>query len=321
MKIPRLLFFLLSILAVAAPLRADELRLANGDRLTGTVVRLAGGVLTFKTANGELQVPWKDVTALTTDHPLLVTRTGAEPQLLALRVAGDPADLAGIVAIETPSPAVVWHGGASAGLLATGGNTDVNSLRLDGEVTARTARDRYTASALVNRAKNADVETARNWSTAFDYNRFLSKRLFADGSLILTNDRFRDLDLRTAVSGGVGYEAWTAPMGTLSVNGGLGYVRENFATDPDDSYTALKEAVKLDLLFLAKRLQVFHHHDGYFGVTGHDNLFFRMQNGARVSLVGGLVSTVESDVDYDRSPSPGRVKTDRTFALTFGYRF
>ena len=317
----RLLLVLLSSLAFAVPLRADELRLANGDRLTGTVVRLAEGILTFKTPNGELQVPWKDVTALTTDHPLLVRRTGAEPQLLALRVAGTPADLAGIVAIETPAPPVEWHGGASAGLLTTGGNTDVNSLRVDGEVTARTRHDRYLASALVNHAKNADVETARNWSTSFDYDRFLSKRLFVDGSLILANDRFRDLDLRTAVSGGVGYDAWNAPRGTLSVDGGFGYVRENFATSPDDDYAALKEAVKLDLLFLAKRLQVFHHHDGYFGVTGQDNLFFRAQNGVRVALVGGLVSTAEWDVNYDRRPSPGRVKTDRTFAFTFGYRF
>jgi hypothetical protein len=30
---------------------------------------------------------------------------------------------------------------------------------------------------------------------------------------------------------------------------------------------------------------------------------------------------VQLDLDYDRSPSPGRSDTDRTFALTFGYRF
>ena len=316
----RTLLLIVVTLACARVAVADELRLANGDRLTGTVVTLASGTLTFKTANGELKIPWKDVAALTTDGQFLVTREGSEPQLMAVS-ATDPAGLAGIVAIEAPAPAVQWHGGASAGLISTGGNTDVNSLRLDGEATARTRRDRYTASAQVNRAKNADVETARNWSTSFAYDRFLSKRLFANGSLILTNDRFRDLDLRTAIGAGIGYDVWTAPAGTLSVNGGIGYVRENFATAPDDSFTALREAAKLDLVFLAERLQVFHHHDGYFGVTGHDNLFFRAQNGARVSIAAGLVSTVEWDVDYDRSPSPGHVKTDRTFALTFGYRF
>ena len=311
-----------ALLLSIAPASADELRLANGDRLTGTVVSLSSGVLTFKTPNGDLQVPWKDVTSLTTDRPLLVTREGSEPQMMALRgAAGISGGASSIVAIATPEPPIVWHGGASAGLLATGGNTDVNSLRLDGEATARTPRDRYTMSALVNRASDHSALTARNWTGSFAYDRFLSKRLFANGSIILTNDRFRDLDLRTAVGGGVGYEVWEAPMGTLSANGGLAWVRENFSTTPDTTYAAAHEAAKLDLLFLQKRVQAFHHHDGYFGLTGHDNLFFRMQNGVRLAIVAGLVSTAEVDTDYDRSPAPGRKHTDRTFSLTFGYRF
>jgi hypothetical protein len=69
------------------------------------------------------------------------------------------------------------------------------------------------------------------------------------------------------------------------------------------------------------RVQLFHNHDGYFGVTGDDNLFFRTQNGARVGLAAGFVTTLQLDLDYDKSPAPGRKNTDRTFALTFGYRF
>jgi hypothetical protein len=46
-----------------------------------------------------------------------------------------------------------------------------------------------------------------------------------------------------------------------------------------------------------------------------------MKNGVRLGLIGGLVTTAQLDLDYDRSPSPGRQNTDQTFALTFGYRF
>jgi hypothetical protein len=46
-----------------------------------------------------------------------------------------------------------------------------------------------------------------------------------------------------------------------------------------------------------------------------------MQNGVRFGLVGGLVATAQLDLDYDASPAPGHRNTDRTFALTFGYRF
>lgn len=316
----KLRFLVMSaFLLVAVPAAADELRLTNGDRYTGTVVRLADGTLTFKTANGELHVPWKDVAGLRTEAPLMVTRGGALPQSAV--VSGEAADLADITAIEPPAPPIEWKGGASAGLLASSGNTDVNTLRMDGDVNARTRADRYTASGILNRSTNASVETTRNWNTAFGYDRFVSRRLFIEGSLILTNDKFRDLTLRTAAGVGLGYDVWKGPNGTLSVNGGYGYVRENFTIAPDDSYSALREAVKLDLTFAGSRLGAFHHHDGYFGVSGDNKSFFRAQNGLRAAIVKGFVATLEWDVDYNRSPSPGRKTTDRTLSLTFGYRF
>jgi hypothetical protein len=46
-----------------------------------------------------------------------------------------------------------------------------------------------------------------------------------------------------------------------------------------------------------------------------------MQNGVRLAVVSGFVTTAQVDIDYDRSPAAGRVSTDRSFSLTFGYRF
>ena len=59
----------------------------------------------------------------------------------------------------------------------------------------------------------------------------------------------------------------------------------------------------------------------YFGLEGDDNLFFKTSNGVRLTIVGNFITTLQLDVDYDASPSPGRDTTDRTVALTFGYRF
>jgi putative salt-induced outer membrane protein YdiY len=322
MKTLRYALAFFTLLVLAGPAAADEVRLANGDRLTGTVVSLAEGTLTFKTPHGDLKVPWTDVTALRMDTPLLVRTATAPAQLMTLdSTAGTGPALADILEIAAPAPAVTWNGGANAGLLKTGGNTDISSVRLDGELTARTRADRYTASGVVNRAHDDGRDTAENWTAAFTYSRFLTERLFVDANAIFTNDRFRDLDLRSAVGVGLGYQVWETPVVSLSLNGGFGWVDENFDASPDDSYSALKESAKLDVFFANRRLNVFHHHDGYFGVTGEDNLFFRAQNGLRFALTAGLVSTIQLDVDYDRSPAPGRVNTDRSFAFTLGYRF
>jgi putative salt-induced outer membrane protein YdiY len=302
----------------ASPAFADEVQLKNGDRFSGDIIRLEGGKLAFKTAHGELAIPWADVTALSGNKELLIRMAGEkEPRLMALN--GSP--LSDITSITLPEPPLVISGGANAGFLSSGGNTDINNTRLDGEVVARARVNRYTFTGTVNRAKDVERETARNASITARYDRFLTSRLFVNANGIFTNDRFRDLDLRTAVGGGVGYQLLETALTRLSVEGGLGYVNENFESAEDDRYAALREAAKLDVLVVGDRVVVFHMHDGYFGVTGEDNLFVKMQNGIRFGLVGNLVTTAQLDLDYDRSPAPGRKTTDRTFALTFGYRF
>lgn len=107
----------------------------------------------------------------------------------------------------------------------------------------------------------------------------------------------------------------------LSVEGGYGHVNENYSTQADTSYHALRETTSFDLFLAGKRINPFHRNDTFFGFTGDDNLFVHMRNGLRLSIVGGLVATIEYDLDYDKSPAPGRKTTDHSTGFTFGYRF
>ena len=327
----RFALVLILISSIAAPAAADEVRLANGDRLTGRVVSLAGGTLTFSTPNGDLRIPWTRVTALSVDEPILATLTTAPAASVTIVVSPDAGRvtltpgggvaLADITALARPEPAVVVDGGANAGFVSSSGNTDVNSLRLDGDVVARAGANRYTASAAVTRAEDRDVETARNWSGAFKYDRFVSARMFVNANAIFTSDRFRDLDLRTALGTGLGYQVLQTPVVTLTADAGLGWVNENLEAGIEDRYTAARESAALTITAIPNHVQFFHQHDGYFGVTGDDNLFVTMQNGVRIGLAAGFVTMLRLDLDYDRSPSPGRRNTDQTFAFTLGYRF
>lgn len=302
---------------LASPLSADELRLKNGDRYSGTVVQLAGGTLTFKTAHGTLDIPWADVDALTVDETILLTTADG----VEVSRAGGVIDVIGTTALRRPEPPMSISGGAAAGFVKTGGNTEVNSIRVDADAVMRLRENRYTLGAALNRAKTAGVETARNWTGSARYDRFVSERLFLNANAILTNDPFRDLDLRTALGAGIGYQFLDTPVLKFSVDGGGAYVNENFDTAADDSYGAVREGAKLDVLLASERVTLFHRHDGYFGVTGDDNLFVNTQNGVRLALAAGFVTSVQLDTEYDRSPAPGRRSSDRTWALTLGYRF
>jgi len=316
---------------VALPARADEVRLKNGDRITGVTTSLAAGTLSFKAAGGDLKVAWADVTSLAIEQPMLVT-VGTAPPTSALFAAADangrvtlvpggPVALSDIVALSRPQPAWVITGGGGAGIVETAGNTQVNNVRLSGDVVAKGAADRYTLSAIATHANDRGVETARNWSITGKYDRFLTARLFANANANFTNDRFRDIDLRSALGAGLGYQIIETARTTLTADAGLAWVKENFKSIADDSYTAAHESAGLQVQVLPGRVQAFHQHDGYFGVTGDNKMFIRTQNGVRVGLAAGFVTTIQEDIDYDRRPSPGRRQTDRTFSLTLGYRF
>jgi putative salt-induced outer membrane protein YdiY len=327
--LPLYLFAILT--AIAAPAAADQVILTNGDRVTGTVASLGGATLTVGTPHGQLRIPWTDVAGLVVDDPILVTIGTAEPAEVRIAAGdasgrvmlnpGGPVELAQILTLTRPVPPMAVDGGANAGFITSGGNTEMNTLRVDADVMVRQRANRYTVAAAINRAKDRGAETARNWNAGFNYDRFLTERLFVNGNAIFTNDRFRDLDLRTALGAGLGYQVVNTTVARLTANAGLGWVNENFEAGVDDSYAAARESVALDIFIVPDRIQFFHQHDGYFGVTGEDNLFVRMKNGVRLGLVGALVTTAQMDFDYDRSPAPGRRNTDRTFALTFGYRF
>lgn len=305
------------VLLCATFAAADELRLTNGDRFTGTVVQLSGGTLTFETAHGVLSVAWAEVSRLTVDGSIVVTSSDGNETTLAGGVI-DPATTA---ALSRPRPAIELTGGAGTGLVVTGGNSSVNSLRVDGDAVLRMRDNRYTFAAGVNRAEDRGVTTAQNWTASARYDRFLSPRVFVNANAIFTNDRFRDLDLRSAYGAGLGYQVVDRPLVKFNVDGGVGYVNEDFGMAEDDSYAAVRESGKLDFIVVADRVVLFHQHDSYVGVTGDDNLFVQSQNGIRFTVVAGLITTLRLDLDYDRTPAPGRENVDRTFALTLGYRF
>src|SRR5262245_17376618 len=88
------------LVAMAAPAAADQVTLANGDRLTGTVASLAGGTLAVTTPNGALRIPWETVAGLTIDNPILVTIGQAAP--VEVRVAAG--DVAGRVVLDPGGP-------------------------------------------------------------------------------------------------------------------------------------------------------------------------------------------------------------------------
>ena len=143
----RLVVVCLVVIVGSRSAGADEVELSNGDRITGQVMSLISGMLAFQTPNGQLNVPWVSVTGLAVPEPVFVTVGTRPPTPVTItrtrtdgRVTLRPGGIVSLTEITAMARARLplgLDGRLNAGLVNTDGNTDANTLRVDGEAIGR----------------------------------------------------------------------------------------------------------------------------------------------------------------------------------------
>lgn len=268
--------FAFAILGVVTQpaLRADTVVLKNGDRLTGTAVKLDGGKLTFKTAYADaIVIAWDQVANLKVDKPLVlpqdkgnlsvtsIDRTDAglvvttasgntTMEAAAVTVLRTPADQAAYEASLRPGWGHAWTMAANASLALAKGNSDTETFGAGFTAVRATRTDKTSLyfNTLYGRDNKADVTSANTTGGGARYNHNLNPKLFAFGSGDFLSNALQNLDLRSTVSGGFGWHALKDKNQFLDVTGGLAWTHENYSavttTDPitpatSESFAAL----------------------------------------------------------------------------------
>jgi len=318
--------------------RADEVRLKNGDRLTGTVVGMSDETLIFETTYaGEVKIKWSQVAELNSRAPIRMlleddsrlkgTIVGAGDGRLKLNTEAFDMpmvfELTDVKAINPKyAPPVQISARANAGISVEKGNTDAENYRFDGEFTARTIMSRYRVGGEWNHEKSEDVSTVKNWLAYADYRYFLNPKWFLLVNTLLENDDFADLDLRTTLGGGGGYQFFESADLKLSVELGAAYVNENYFLGEDDSFAASQWGVDYEQHFFNNAIQLFHRNFGYWSLEDSQDWVIKTRQGIRHPIYKGFNVTLQYNYDYDNQPSPG-AKTDYDWKLMFllGYQF
>lgn len=329
---------LLGALALAGAALADEVQLANGDRLTGKIVMKDATTLVLRTDYaGEVKIRWADVVGVQTDEPVWVyleNGTRVQGRLVLddqRRLVVDAGETmrTGAMGVDqvryiNPPPelsgeGVVLSGHANLGYASSSGNTDTEKWYIDAESVARTRDNRYTLGGKAARAEDQGVETESNWLGYMKYDHFLSKQWYAYANGNFENDEFKDIRLRTTLGIGSGYQFFESPRLNLALEGGASYVNTDFDEAEDESYPAARVAVKYDQFLFQTNIQLFHTNEAYFDLQESDNIFVRSSTGLRFPLVSRLNATLQYDYDWDNDPAEGRGKEDSTVRVTLGY--
>lgn len=216
---------------------------------------------------------------------------------------------------------VRWKGRLNIGGSGNRGNSDTDTLHIDGEAVARQQRNRWTIQGSYDRSTDRDRLTARNGRLSGKYDLFISERWYGYALVAFEKDRFRDIDLRTTIGSGIGHQLVDTERMHLSLEGGLNYLRTDFDLAPDEEYPALRWATKYDQRLFGTEMQIFHNHEILSDLTDPEQTLIRLQTGLRLPLMQRLMATAQLNVDYDNAPASGKNKTDRVYLFTVGYRW
>jgi putative salt-induced outer membrane protein YdiY len=256
-----------ALLAVLSPIclgfwvqaLADEVRLKNGDRLSGTIVKADGKTLTIKTDYaGVITISADAVEKITSEQQLyfatadgktiqgkVETREGKYEVATkdATMVSLEPANVQAIRSQPEqdeyerylrPSWLDLWDAGLDFGYNLTTGNTRTNTMALGANLNRRTTRDRTLLYAAYINAKNKTGGVSETTANAIRgggrYEIDLTSRIAAFGFADFEYNEIQLLDLRAVLGGGLGYYLVKNERTQFQVFGGAAYNRENFST-------------------------------------------------------------------------------------------
>ncbi len=336
--LPAVLYILLALVPVAG--QAARVTLVNGDRLSGDVVALADGVLVLKTSYaGEVKINWSEVQALDSDTPVsvmlkdrsLVRGTISSPAPGQLQVDSDqvgqssPIALTGISYLN-PSEQVLGirpdiSGRANLGFNLSRGNTKTRRTHADAETVIRYQQSRYTLGAVFNEAADDSSQTEYNVLGYGKYDYFVGKQTYLYANALFNKDKYQDLALRTTLGLGAGYQFWETTERSLSLEGGLSYINDDYYTGTDSSYPSARWAVDYKQILFGSPVQFFHFHEGLISLDDVADFLFRSNTGLRIPLATNLAVTAQIDADFDNTPAPGAKRLDTRYLLNLGYHW
>lgn len=325
--------------AAAQPALADTVHLKGGDRLSGTIVSKDEKQLSLQTAYAKepITLLWSEVTNIETDQParfmlkdktlMNAQATRASDSTVVLRsgetITTTPLAMSDIAYINPPphvsGEGVSTSGRLNLGLTANRGNTDNDQMFYDAEAVARSLKNRFTIGATGETRNEEGEETVRRNRGYFKYDHFLTPKWYAYANTDVQEDKFKDLNLRTTLGGGAGYQFFDTEQRSLALEGGLTYVNEDYDVADDESFAAGRWALRYAEMLFGGATQFFHDHEGIVSVEDPDDMIFRAQTGFRFPLVKNLSGTLQYNIDWQNNPPEGFDSTDSAYIVSVGY--
>lgn len=320
--------------------------LKDGSIIHGDIVEMVEGTLKIESAFGAGEpflITWGEVDLIATSQPVIfvvgdgviltgIAEKGDSGELLlssdplTIRI---PIQLASITAINPPKKKPVKYIiNFNAGSKFSSGNTDDKQVNILGGFVARSERLRLILDARYFYSEENKSVTDRNAYGTSDLNYFITPRLYWFLAVLMQQDTFDDLNLRTAVTTGPGYQfidkgdfanPYLSQM-TLQGDLGAGFLNEDRKIDDDDNHGVYRWSLRWEWEIIPK-WTIFHQQQGFPEMGDVSNFIVNTLQGVRFDVWKGVNVSGQVQYNYDNKPADDSKKGDTTLFLTLGYNY
>lgn len=327
-----------ALMAATAFVAADTVWLQNGDRLTGKVVTLAEGKMTFQIEGvGPVAIPVGKISRIETTEPValvlkgrsLSTRLTSEGDRIGFIDQGGfvALTLSDVVAVNPSKPANRWEGSASAGLTVVNAASNSMVYNVAAEVAYKNAIERkvINASYLYGRQNGSDGSPFRThqdtWRLSGQYERSLVGRYYGFGGFRLEGDHVNALKQRTILGGGMG-TYWVRRRGhEFSTETGFNYVSEAYGGGSRGNSRITGQLSTRFLRNLGSGIELRHSADYYPSLSHMDDYLLSSQLALRSTMANGMFVDFRVVMDYDSTPAANATRLAYRYVVGVGTRF
>jgi putative salt-induced outer membrane protein YdiY len=335
------LFIVPLLVAMIGAAAADELVVGDATVLSGELLRIESGKVRFKSDfAGVLNIKSREVSGFKLDAPRkLLLENGAVIEVLA----GERSGSSMLYSVLDGKDAVLlqdseikcfrpeawelgrgfkYEGSANLAVKNESGNSDKNELNGDVSFKMKNSLMEFVLVCQVEYDTSRSRATSDNWSGLANYVYMMREHWYTSGLIAVKHDKFADMRLRTLF--GLSPLGWRFADGThanFQAELGAFYLDDDFYDEKHTSYMGPGWHMNGDLHICEGMFQLYHRQVGFVTLNSSGKWLWRSWQGVRMPLSGGLVGSIEYELDFDSKPAIEAETTDSTIRLKMGYKW
>jgi putative salt-induced outer membrane protein YdiY len=312
---------------------ADQVRMKNGDVITGSVSKIEDGELFIEPAYAdEFSVDLAEVESVesetvfeielkdgnTLDASIGLGEQGQ--QALIVDGSAQTVVLAELVAATEPED---WYDRVShvdVNMTWNSGNTDSRNNLIFADTRIKMGDHRHLGEITIRRDETEGTSTKKQDLLNYSYNWLFNEPWYLGATASYERDPIKDLDHRYTVGATVGRDLFDDSRKFLTASLGLGYSEEKIAGLADSGATGLWRLI-YEHDFRNGDLTFFHNQNLDYQFYGANNAVFKTNTGFRFDIISDVYTSVSVRWDYESEPAANAKNNDTTLAIGVGAKF